>query len=179
MLNYASLFSDLEARFRSAGRDPSSYRRMATEVARAAEDLRDYVREVTTDYVVRLERRLGQPGARLSREERGLLRAFLGHPPDDAERDRALVDDLTRLEESVTALQPLRGVPLNLRNLEALRRLLDRMEGVLPRIVDALEVREAGRRFDEAIDDAGEVRDREWLHAEVRRALRGSSVQSS
>lgn len=177
MLNYTSLFSDLEARFRSAGRDPSSYRRMQTEVARAAEDLRDYLREVTTDYVVRLERRLGQPGARLSREERGLLRAYLGHPPEDPERDRALVDDLTQLEESVAALQPLRDVPLNLRNLEALRRTLGRMDLVLPRIVGALEEREAARRFDEAVDDAGQVLDREWLHAEVRRALRGSAVR--
>ncbi len=174
MLNYTSLFSDLEARFRSAGRDPGSYRRMATEVARAADDLRDYVREVTTDYVVRLERRLAQPDARLSREERALLRAFLGHPPEDPERDRALVDDLTRLDESVAGLQPLRDVPLSLRNLDALRRLLDRMETVLPRIVAALEVREAARRFDEATDESGQVLDREWLHAEVRRALHGS-----
>lgn len=179
MLNYTSLFSDLEARFRSAGRDPASYRRMATEVARAADDLRDYVREVTTDYVLRLERRLGQPGARLSREERGLLRAFLGHPPDDPERDRALVDDLTLLEDSVAALQPLRDVPLNLRNLEALRRLLDRMEVVLPRIIAALEAREAARRFDEATDEGGQIIDREWLHAEVRRALRGSSLRAA
>lgn len=186
MLNYTSLFSDLEARFRAAGRDPGSYRRMAAEVARAGDDLRDYLREVTTDYVARLERRLSQPGPRLSREERDLLRGFLGHPPEDPERDRALVDDLGRLEESVTTLRPLRDVPLNLRNLEALRRVLARMEAVLPRIVEALEARERVRRFEEATQEpqgapdergGGEVPDREWLLGEVRRALRGSTLR--
>lgn len=176
MLNYSSLFSDLDARFRSAGRDPASYRRMAKDVERAREDLREYMLEVTTDYVTRLERRLGAPGARLSGEERGLLRAFLGHPPEDPERDRLLVDDLARLEESVAGLRPLREVPLNLKNLEALRRLLGRMEATLPRIVDALDEREGARRFDEAITDEGEVVDREWLVGEVRRALRGSQA---
>jgi hypothetical protein len=174
MLNYSSLFSDLDGRFRSAGRDPGSYRRMAKDVERFREDLRDYTLEVTTDYVARLERRLAAAGARLTSEERGLLRAFLGYPPDDPERDRLLVDDLSRLEESVDALRPLRDVPLNLKNLELLRRLLARMEATLPRIVDALDERERARRFEEALAEDGEVLDREWLLGEVRRALRGS-----
>lgn len=174
MLNYSSLFGDLEDRFRSAGRDPASYRRMAAEVGRAAQDLRDYMGEVAADYVARLERRLQQPGARLTPEERGLVRAATGLDPEDPELDRALVEDLTRLEESVAALAPLRDVPLSLRNVEALRRLLARMEVVLPRIVEALEGRARARRFDEAVDPSGEVHDREWLLAALR-AARGEA----
>ncbi|MCO5168298.1 MAG: hypothetical protein M9894_18310 [Planctomycetes bacterium] len=177
VLNYSSLFTDLEARFRSAGRDPASYRRMAAEVGRAAQDLRDYMGEVAADYVARLERRLAQPGAGLTPEERGLVRAALGLPPEDPELDRALVEDLARLEESVAALAPLRDVPLSLRNVEALRRLLARMEGVLPRIVDALEAREGARRFDEAVGRGGEVHDREWLLVALR-AARGEAPSS-
>jgi hypothetical protein len=175
VLNYTSLFSDLEARFRAAGQDAASYSRMAKEVARAGEDLRDYLEEVTRDYVARLERRLTAAGAQLTPEESGLLRAFLGFPPDDPERDRLLVDDLARLEEGVLGLAPLRGLPLNLRNLEVLRRLLTRMQTVLPRIVHALEERDRARRFDDAVGDDGVVREREWLLAELRRVRDESS----
>ena len=57
MLNYTSLFSDLEELYQGAGRDPASFRLLAREVGRANDDLRDYYNEVAADYVLRLERR--------------------------------------------------------------------------------------------------------------------------
>lgn len=168
MLHYTSLFADLEARFRAAGREPGSYRRLQREVERAAQDVRDYCAEVATDWVARLERRLASPEARLSVEEQTLARAVLGLPLPDAERDRTLADDVARLEAAAAAVRPLAGAKLTLGNLDALRRHLDRMAAALPRIVDALEEREREARFEAALR---EPFDRQWLLTELRRAV--------
>lgn len=174
MLSYTSLFDDLEARFKAADQDPHSYARLAREVERAVFDLREYCSEVGAEYAARLERRLGQP-CTLSPEEGALVRAFLGIAPADADRDRLLLDDLARLEQAIGGLGPLRGRPLTPKNLDVLRRLLGRMQGVLPRIVEALEERERARRFEEAWGDGAATLDREWLRAELRRVLTPSS----
>jgi hypothetical protein len=170
VLSYTSLFDDLESRFKAAHDDPHSYARLAREVERAAFDLREYCAEVGAEYAQRLERRIAQP-VTLSAEEGALVRAFLGIAPADAERDRLLLDDLARLEQSIAGLAPLRGRPLTPKNLDVLRRLLSRMQGVLPRIVEALEERERARRFEEAWGDGGPGLDRGWLKTELRRAL--------
>lgn len=168
MLRYTSLFADLESRFRSAGRESGSYRRLQREVERAAQDVRDYCAEVAADWVARLERRLAAPDARLSPEEQALARAVLGLPLPDAERDRALADDVARLEAAAASVRPLAGAKLTLGNLDALRRHLDRMAGALPRIVDALEQREREARFEAALQ---EPFDRQWLLAALRQAV--------
>jgi hypothetical protein len=175
MLNYTSLFSDLERLFQSAGREPTTFRRLMREVQRVREDLDAYYGEVATDYVIRLEERLAQggDGLQLAPQEVTLLRAFLGLPPQDAARDARLVDDLARLEAELQQALALKGRPLSLKNLDALRRQLDGMQSVLPGIVRALESRERARRFEEALAEDGQVRDRGWLLAQVRRALSG------
>ncbi len=157
MLHYTSLFADLEARFRAAGREPGSYRRLQREVERAAQDVRDYCAEVATDWE-----------ARLAPDEVALARAVLGLPQPDAERDRALADDVARLEAAAAALRPLAGAKLTLGNLDALRRHLDRMAAALPRIVEALEEREREARFEAALQ---EPFDRQWLLSALRRAV--------
>lgn len=174
MLHYTSLFTDLEQLFRTAGKSPASFRRLQREVERAGENLREYYLEVATDFAARLERRLLQPGAQLAPEEAALLRAFLGVPPADAEREQQLLDDLAELEEALETMLRLRGAPLHLRNLDALQRLLGRMGRLLDRIVPALEERERSRRFEAALADGGVRMDRHWLQEELRRVLSGS-----
>lgn len=175
MLKYTSLFRDLEELFRSTDRHPASFRRLAREVERASEDVRDYHREVAAAYVEQLVRRLAQPEARLSPDEVQLVRGFLALPPDDPERERRLVDDLGRLEECVRGLGQLAGEPLSIRNLGLLQRWLQRMRRTLPRIVDALEDLAAIRAFEAAAGLAGDGElDREWLQAELTQALLGT-----
>lgn len=180
MLNYTSLFADLEALFANAGRDPASFRRLAREVGRVGESLAEYCSEVSTDYVIRLQQRLGQKDAQLSAEEVNLLRSFLGLAPPDPERDQRLVDDLARLEENLQKALQLKDRPLSLKNLDDLRRLLDRMGAVLPRIVAALEEREEIQRFERAVgqSESGEL-DRVWLQRRIRRALAGSDLAAA
>jgi len=178
VLNYTNLFSDLEALFRSAGRDPRSFRRLLNEVRRAGDDLREYYDEVARDYVLRLEARLANEGAALTQKEADLLRAYLGLPPEDAERDQQMLADLERVEECVQAMLRLKGQPLNLRSLDGLRRLLDRLEDLLPRIIDALEERERIRAFEAALGDGGEGMDREALLRQLRTALEAAEEQA-
>jgi hypothetical protein len=177
LLNYTSLFADLEQHFQNAGRDAASFRQLQRKVARASVDLREYYEEVAHDYVIRVEQRLStHPEAALTQEEASLLRGFLGIPLLDAEREQQLLSDLERLEESMQSLLRLKGAPLSLRNLDALRRLLDRLETLLPKLVEALSDRERASRFDEALGDLGATLDRAWLAAELRRALEGSGA---
>lgn len=174
MLHYTSLFTDLEQLFRTAGKSPASFRRLQREVSRARTNLREYYLEVASDFATRLERRLVLPGAQLQPEEAALLRAFLGVPPADAEREQQLLDGLTELEETLQALLRLKGSPLQLRNLDALQRLLERMDRLLDRIVPALEERDRERRFEAALGDGGAGMDRQWLLDELRKVLAGS-----
>lgn len=176
MLNYTSLFDDLDELFKKAGRDPVSFRRLAREVQRVSEDLDEYYFEVATDYVIRLEQRLNQPDAQLSTEEATLLRAYLGLPPKDRERDARLVNDLTQLEQRVTDALELKSRPLSLKNLDALRRLLDGMKAILPSIIRALDERQRAQEFEEAVGDGGAGMNRQWLVNAVRRALEGSDA---
>lgn len=169
MLRYASLFSDLERLFASAGRDPASFARLAREVERVEGDLAAYCREVADDYVRRLERRLARPGAALSPDEVDLLGAYLGILPPDGERDRRLVEDLARLEAGLDELRALQERPLSLGNLAELRRALGRMDAVLPAIRHTLQADALRERFQAAAGapdpDGGAVapRDAEWL----------------
>jgi hypothetical protein len=172
VLEYTSLFSDLEELFRSAGRDPNSFRRLAREVDRAAVDLREYTSEVAGDYAQRLEARLADPAAEpLSEEERSLLRGFLNQPAPDAERDQRALEAIGRLEECKASLLLQRDKPLSLRSLETVRTLLARMRSLLPGIVADLEDRNQAQRFDDAVSEAATVDNREWLLDELRRAL--------
>ncbi|RMG09437.1 MAG: hypothetical protein D6731_19785 [Planctomycetota bacterium] len=178
MLNYTSLFSDLEELFRNAGRDPASFRRLMREVQRVREDLDEYYLEVAADYLGRLEERLARTEApRLSPEEVTLLRAVLGLPSHDPERDARLVEDIGSLEQKLERVLALRGRPLSLKNLDELRRHLESMQSLLPGIVHALSERERARRFEEAVGD-GEALDREWLLAAIRRILAGEGAGS-
>lgn len=179
VLHYTSLFTDLEQLFRTAGKSPASFRRLQREVERAGENLREYYLEVAADFATRLERRLLHPGAQLAPEEAALLRAFLGVPPADAEREQQLLDSLAELEEALETLLRLRGAPLHLRNLDALQRLLARMGRLLDRIVPALEERETSRRFEAALADGGPRMDRHWLLEELRRVLGGQAAGTS
>lgn len=177
MLNYTSLFADLEQLFQGAGRDVASFRRLQREVARASVDLREYYEDVAHDYVIRLEQRLSaDPQASLTHEEASLLRGFLGIPLQDAEREQQLLLDLERLEETMQSLLRLKGAPLNLRNLDALRRLLDRLEVLLPKLIEVMTDRQRAQAFEQALGDLGAGLDREWLVVELRRALEGSGA---
>ena len=180
MLNYTSLFADLEELFAGAGRDPASFRRLAREVEQVQSNVDEYCAEVTRDYAARLEHRLLQPGARLSPEEVGLLRAYLGLAPPDPERDQRLVDDLGALEADLREVLSLRNRPLRLEHLDRLRALLDRMRGVMPRIVFALEALGRSRRFDEAVGAGEDERplDRAWLVEAIRAARVGEEQES-
>jgi hypothetical protein len=183
MLNYTSLFDDLQELYKSAGQDPRSFRRLAREVARVAEDLDETYTEVAGDYVVRLLARLeGDDEAMLSEQEVTLVRAFLGLPPRDPERDARLVDDLSALETTLGQVLELKDRPLSMKNLDALRRLLGRMKAAVPPIVHSLEERERARRFDEAAGPDGGKRGRDWMVVTLRRAVEGadpSSITSS
>lgn len=174
MLNYTSLFADLEGLFDHAGRDPASFRRFAREVQRVNESLAEYCNEVASDYVIRLEQRLRQPDSQLSDEEINLLRSFFGLAPADPRRDQRLVDDLARVQESLGHVMELKERSLSLKSLDALRRLLVRMETTLPGIVSALEEREALREFERAVgqgaEGTGEL-DRPWLLKAIRQSL--------
>ena len=176
MLNYTSLFADLEELFRSAGQDPASFRRLAREVERVRDNPDDYYTEVATDYVIRLEERVSEAGAQLSPEEITLLRAYLGLAPQDPEREQRLVDDLARLEDDLRTVLKLKDQPLNLKNLDGLRRLLDRMEDVLPRITRTLHKRQLAAAFDAAVSEDGAVLSPDWLSRAIRHALEGSDT---
>jgi len=69
VLEYTSLFANLEELFEAAGGDPDGYRKLLREVANAQGELRTYYDEVTGDFVERLKRRLVQPEVQLSEEE--------------------------------------------------------------------------------------------------------------
>lgn len=171
MLNYTSLFSDLERLYEVAGQDPSSFRRLAREVRRVRESLNDYTHEVSVDYVLRLEARLARGDARLSEDEVELLRAYLGVSPPDPQADQRLVDDLHSLGTEVSGVINLRDQPLRLRNLEGLRRRLGSMEFLLPGLVLILEERAHRQRFELAagLGEEGRV-DAAWLLAALKAA---------
>ena len=179
MLNYTSLFDDLQDLYRSAGQDPRSFRRLARELGRVTEDLDEYYSEVSCDYVIRLLTRLEEDDqANLSPEEVTLVRAFLGYPPHDPGRDARLVDDLSALEKNLDKVMKLKDRPLSMKNLDALRRLLGRMKAAVPPIVSYLEEREHARRFDMAVGPDGGERGREWLIVTLRRAIEGADPTS-
>ena len=112
----------------------------------------------------------------MGRHSASLLRGFLGIPLQDAEREQQLLLDLERLEETMQSLLRLKGAPLNLRNLDALRRSLDRLEALLPKLIEALTDRRRAQEFDMALGDLGASLDREWLLLALRRALEGSGA---
>lgn len=176
MLNYTSLFSDLESLYQGAGEDPVSFRRLAREVRRVRESLDDYTHEVSEDYVLRLEERLARGDARLSDDEVELLRAYLGVSPADPQADQRLVDDLQALGNEVSGVISLRDQPLRLRNLEGLRRRLAQMEFLLPGLVVVLEERARRQRFERAagLGEAGV--DPVWLLSALR-AARGEGAE--
>jgi hypothetical protein len=170
VLNYTSLFSDLEGLYEGAGQDPSSFRRLEREVRRVRESLEDYTREVSEDYVLRLEARLSSGDARLSADEVELLRAYLGVSPADPQADQHLVEDLRALETEIAGVISLRDQPLRLRNLEGLRRRLGLMEFLLPGLILILEERNRRQRFEEAAGlEEGGV-DAAWLLAALSAA---------
>ena len=179
MLNYTSLFADLEELFQSAGRDPDTFQRLAREVDHIGENLQEYYQEVACDYVVRLQQRLNQPDSTLSPEEIEFLRAFLGLAPADQEREERLVSELACLEENLAKLLLLKDRPLNLKNLDGLRRLLGRMQTSLPRIVEALAERREQERFLKAVGDGGETMDRKRLLRTLHKALAGIDTSPS
>lgn len=165
MLEYTSLFANLEELFEAAGGDPDGYRKLLREVANAQGELRTYYDEVTGDFVERLKRRLVQPEVQLSEEEVRLLRAYLGLPPEDAEREDRLLADLSELQESMDELRRLRAGRLSMDGLQQLRRVLDRMSARLPAIVSGLEVKNRVREFERAIGDGATTLDRPALLA--------------
>ena len=75
MLNYTSLFNDLEAFYEGAGQDPRSFRRLAREVRRVRESLDDYTHEVSQDYVLRFFER-SAPG--MARDASSYLQRMKG-----------------------------------------------------------------------------------------------------
>lgn len=176
MLNYTSLFSDLESLYEGAGEDPVSFRRLAREVRRVRESLDDYTHEVSEDYVLRLEDRLSRGDARLSEDEVELIRAYLGVSPADPQADQRLLDDLRALSTEVSGIVSLRDKPLRLRNLEGLRRRLAQMEFLLPGLVVVLEERARRRRFERAAGIGGEPVDADWLLTALR-AARGEGEE--
>ena len=170
MLNYTSLFNDLEGLFEGAGQDPRSFRRLAREVRRVRESLDDYTHEVSQDYVLRVEQRLANGDLSLSAEEAELLRAYLGVAPADPRADQRVVDDLRVLESELKGVIGLRDQPLRLRNLEGLQARLAMMEVLLPGLVAALEERERRRRFEAAAGLADSEVDAAWLLRSLRAA---------
>ena len=182
MLNYTSLFDDLEELFHSTGEEPASFRRLSREVERVHANLADYYDEVAIHYVLRLERRLSQANPRLSAEEVTLLRGYLRLAPKDPERNRRLLNDLAQLEAALGELLDLKGRPLSLKNLDGLRRLLGRMAAVTPGIILVLEEQKRAQAFERAVGPAAEsaqpaeVADAPWLLNAVRRILVGSSA---
>lgn len=176
MLNYTSLFSDLESLFEGAGEDPVSFRRLAREVRRVRESLDDYTHEVTEDYVLRLEARLAGGEARLSEDEVELIRAYLGVSPSDPQAEQRLVDDLRALSTEVSGVISLRDKPLRLRNLEGLRRRLAQMEFLLPGLIVVLEERGRRQRFEQAAGLGGGDVDAAWILSALR-AARGEGSE--
>ncbi|MEZ6183630.1 MAG: hypothetical protein R3F62_01315 [Planctomycetota bacterium] len=165
MLEYTALFANLEELFDAAGGGPEGYRKLLREVANARDELKTYYDTVTHDFVERLKRRLVQPEVQLGEEEVTLLRAYLGLPPADAEREERLLADLAGLQESMDELRRLRAGRLSMDGLQQLRRVLDRMSATLPPIVVGLEVRERVRAFEQAVGDGAEGLDRAALLA--------------
>ncbi len=175
MLNYSTLFADLERLFAGAGREPTSFRRLEREVARVEANLAEYCQEVAGDYVARIEQRLARADAQLSEDEVDLLRTYLGIAEPDPRREAQLVADLAAVEQDLAALLALQDRPLSLKNLGDLRRLLARMGAVLPRITGALEERRRLERFERAVGKLGPdgqrgegPLDREWLRERLR-----------
>ena len=135
MLNYTTLFADLEALYAGAGRDAASFRRLLREVQRVRGDVDEVTREMASDYVAILARKLAGPKrpARLSEQEIELLRGFLGLPPANPEGEQRLLATLAELERELEAVLSLKDQPLRLRNVDGLRLRLDGMEAALQR----------------------------------------------
>ncbi|HBP19183.1 MAG TPA: hypothetical protein DEA08_15525 [Planctomycetes bacterium] len=176
MLNYTTLFADLEALYAGAGRDAASFRRLLREVQRVRGDVDEVTREMASDYVAILARKLAGPKrpARLSEQEIELLRGFLGLPPANPEGEQRLLATLAELERELEAVLSLKDQPLRLRNVDGLRLRLDGMEAALLRIIQDLSRREEARRFERAV--SGATLDHEWLLRAIERALRGDAV---
>jgi hypothetical protein len=175
MLNYTTLFADLEALYAGAGRDPASFRRLAREVERVRSSVGQVTQEMAADYVVLLLQRLSRGDVQLKADEVELLRGFLGFAPDDPQEEQRLLADLGELETLVPEILALKDEPLRLRHLEGLRRRLIRLEELLPHVTRVLERREQAERFVEATGGSGSI-DREWLVGAIRQALDGSGV---
>lgn len=166
-----SLFDEILALYRDAGRDPESYRRLERELSRTQTELRGYLRDVARDYVLRLERRLQRSQAHLTPEDMELIRAWEGLRREDPRRERRLLDDLAALAGTLDEVAARKGKRLGPGQLSELRRLLEDGARVLPGIARALEEHEAARKLEAELGDGVTTLKREALLERLRRGL--------
>lgn len=169
----AGVWEELDALYAGAGSDPASFRRLERGARDALDGLRSYYREVARDYVERLERRLSRPGAKLTDEERALLRAWIGVEPFDEARERRLLGELAELRAAMERLRQQRTAPLSPESIERLASALEDASARASAIAKTLEAKEATRRLDHEL--AG---DREALLARIRKLLFESGAAS-
>ena len=155
MLNFSSLYSELESLYSHAGRDPESFRRFAGALERAQVELRATFEEMTRDFAERTLARLRREGAEVTEEDVRLLRSWITGEATggDLRNDDALLDRLGELQGALEELGDVRHEPLSLGSLDRVRQLLRRCARVTPDIVNTLERMDLVRRFDEALGE--------------------------
>jgi hypothetical protein len=162
----AGVWEELDALYASAGGNPISFRRLERGARDALDGLRAYYRELARDYVERLERRLSRPGAKLTDEERALLRAWIGTETFDESRERRLLAELGELRATMDRLRELRAAPLSPEGIEKLAAALEDASSRANAIARALEAKDGVRKLEQELQG-----DREALLSRIRKLL--------